>query len=180
MLPTFQQTTLCAGARGPKIATSSARLTSSQTLDTLLGFYSGFYLQGLILALAYTGTQDQRGVKANFFFVTIPAQLVPYTMMLVSLLMVGPHALKLQLCGLVAAHLHDFLTRLWPEFGGGSNWLATPAFLSRLVSPAERRVDRAYGTAFRAAGSSTGTDSGNGPLPDSWRTRGKGQRLGGD
>jgi len=139
---------------------------------------SGFYLQGLIMALAYTGTQDQRGVKTNFFFITVPAQLVPYTMMLVSLLMVGPGLLGLQLCGLFAAHLHDFVTRIWPEFGGGSNWLPTPAFLSRLVEPPTRGVEhRAYGTAIRpgATGSSGG---GGGPLPESWRTRGKGQRLG--
>ncbi len=152
-------------------------------MDTAFGMHSGFYLQGLILALAYTGTQDQRGVKTTFFFVTIPAQLVPYTMMLVSLLMVGPGILMIQLCGLFAAHLHDFLTRLWPEFGGGSNWIPTPAFLSRLVDAGERRIEhRSYGTAFQGAGagagSATGRESGSGPLPDSWRTRGRGQRLG--
>ncbi|CAK7202361.1 hypothetical protein SEUCBS139899_005084 [Sporothrix eucalyptigena] len=153
-------------------------------LDHLAGLYSGFYLQALILALAYTCTQDQRGVKANFFFLTIPAQLVPYSMMLVSLLMVGPGVAMLQLCGLVAAHLYDFLTRLWPEFGGGTNLAPTPAFLTRIVpTPFQRVENRAFGTVFRNAGSGTsGSSSGtsSGPLPDSWKSRGKGNRLGGD
>ncbi|CAK7223980.1 hypothetical protein SCUCBS95973_005363 [Sporothrix curviconia] len=157
-------------------------------IDQLVGYRFGSYLQALILALAYTCTQDQRGAKANFFFVTIPAQLVPYSMMLVSLIAVGPHYAILQLIGLVAAHLYDFLTRLWPEFGGGYNLAPTPGFLSRIVATPFQRVEhRGFGTAFRSAGSgttgssgsSTGTGSG-GPLPDAWKTRGKGNRLGGD
>ncbi len=142
-------------------------------VDTAVGLHSGFHLQALILAIVYTGTQDQRGVNANFFFVTIPAQLVPYSMMLVSLLMAGPGLVMQQLCGLFAAHTYDFLTRIWPEFGGGTNVLPTPAFLSRLVSDGGRVVQRSYGTAIRG---NTGADSGL--LPDAWRTRGRGQRLG--
>ncbi|EFW99976.1 centromere microtubule-binding protein cbf5 [Grosmannia clavigera kw1407] len=155
--------------------------TTTLIFDTALGFNSGFYLQGLILALAYTVTQDQRGIKANFFFVTIPAQLVPYAMMLASLLMVGPAGIMLQLCGLAAAHLYDFLTRIWPEFGGGRNYLTTPAFVSRLLVLASRTQQQSFGTAIRGAGTGAATTSGGGgPLPDAWRTRGRGQRLGGD
>lgn len=155
-----------------------SRLTAKQFLASyFLG--SAFYLQALILALAYTATQDQRGVKATFFFFTVPAQLVPVCMMAVTLLMQGPEAAMLQLTGLVAAHLHDFLTRLYPEFGGGPNVLPTPSFLSRLVTT-PRVLQRDYGTAIRGgqgAGSSTGS-AGSGPLPDSWKTRGSGHRLG--
>ncbi|KIH90856.1 Derlin-2/3 [Sporothrix brasiliensis 5110] len=150
--------------------------------DYLAGLNSGFHLQGLILGLAYTCTQDQRGQKANFFFITIPAQLVPYSMMLVSLLVAGPQVALLQLCGLVAAHLYDFLTRLWPEFGGGSNLLPTPAFMSRLISTPGRVQDHGFGHSFRPpteSGSATGASTG-GLLPDAWKTRGKGNRLGGD
>lgn len=162
----------------------TSQLTTPQFLDWLIGVNSGYHLQGLILALAYTCTQDQRGIKANFFFVTIPAQLVPYSMMLVSLIVAGPSVFMLQLCGLVAAHLYDFLTRLWPEFGGGSNLLPTPRFMSRLVPTPGRVEDHGFGRAYRppadnASGSSTGASTG-GILPDSWKTRGKGNRLGGD
>ncbi|CAK7211039.1 hypothetical protein SBRCBS47491_000982 [Sporothrix bragantina] len=159
--------------------------TTIIAIDYFAGFGFGSYLQALILALAYTCTQDQRGAKANFFFVTIPAQLVPYSMMLVSLIAIGPHIAILQLFGLFAAHLYDFLTRLWPEFGGGRNLAPTPGFFSRIVAaPFQRVEDRGFGTVIRNAGSgtsgsSTGASSG-GPLPDAWKTRGKGNRLGGD
>lgn len=92
----------------------------------------------------------------------------------------------LQLCGLVAAHLYDFLTRLWPEFGGGSNLLPTPAFMSRLVPTPARVQDHGFGQSFRppggvsgGSGRTTGASTG-GVLPDTWKTRGRGNRLGGD
>ncbi|KAK4113813.1 hypothetical protein N656DRAFT_750885 [Canariomyces notabilis] len=141
-----------------------------------------FFLQGLIIALCYTAVQDQRGVKASFFFFTVPAQLLPYCMLLWSLLM-SPGLIPLQVSGIVAAHLHDFLFRLWPEFGRGPNLLAAPGFLSRLVQTAPLQ-QREYGTAIhpqggRTLGSSTGASRGS-VLPDSWRTRGTGHRLGGN
>ncbi|KAK4242484.1 hypothetical protein C8A03DRAFT_29242 [Achaetomium macrosporum] len=141
-----------------------------------------FFLPGLIMALAYTATQDARGVKTSFFFFTVPAQTVPYCMLIVSLL-VSPSVIPLQISGLVSAHLHDFLTRLWPEFGGGRNLLPTPSFISRLVQT-PRVFQREYGTAIRApsvqaSSSSTGAATGS-VLPDSWKTRGAGRRLGGD
>ncbi|EAQ90693.1 hypothetical protein CHGG_02628 [Chaetomium globosum CBS 148.51] len=142
----------------------------------------GFFLDGLLMALAYTASQDQRGAKTNFFFFTVPAQTVPYCMLLASLLM-NPMAIPLQITGIVAAHLHDFLFRLWPEFGGGRNILATPGFVSYLVKT-PRILERGYGTAIRqptaaGSGSSTGASTGS-VLPDSWKTRGSGQRLGGN
>ncbi|KAK3351334.1 Der1-like family-domain-containing protein [Neurospora tetraspora] len=146
-----------------------------------LGGY--FFLQGLIVALCYTAVQDARGAKANFFFFTVPAQLIPYCMLLSSLLM-NPMAIPLQVTGILAAHWHDFMTRLWAEFGGGSSLLPTPAFLSRFVET-PRVFRREYGTAIRpgpgapSTGSTTGASTGS-VLPDSWRTRGSGHRLGGD
>lgn len=129
--------------------------------------------------MAYTATQDARGQKAGFFFFTVPAQLIPVCMMVGTLLMSGPQGALLQLTGLVAAHLHDFLTRIYPEIGGGRNLAPTPAFFSRLVQT-PRVLQRDYGTGInppQAAGSSTGAQPA-GPLPDSWRTRGSGHRLG--
>lgn len=141
-----------------------------------------FFLPALILAMAYTATQDARGQKAGFFFFTVPAQLIPICMMGATMLMAGPDAMMLQLTGLVAAHLHDFLTRIYPEFGGGRNLIPTPGFLTRLVTT-PRVLQRDYGTGFRggAQGSTSASTTGaqgSGPLPDSWRTRGAGHRLG--
>jgi len=160
-------------------------ITVGSMIVVLNRFFTGqaFFLQGLIIALCYSVTQDQSGAKASFFFFTVPAQLMPYCMLLMSVLM-SPGLVPLQITGIVAAHLYDFLARIYPEFGGGPNLLQTPAFLSRLVDT-PRMIQRDYGTAIRpppsnpAAGSSIGASTGS-VLPDSWRTRGTGHRLGGE
>jgi Derlin-2/3 len=137
------------------------------------------FLRALIIAMAYTVTQAQRGMKASFYFITIPAQLTPYAMMAVNLLFPGgPMTILLQLQGLAAAHLYDFLTRIWPQYGGGRDLIPTPAVLTQLVNrvsgqgadPRRRTPDAG------PSGSSTGRSFG--PLPDSWRSRGPGHRLG--
>ena len=144
------------------------------------------FLPALLISLCYTSHQDQRGQKATIWFFTVPAQLVPYCMILLSLLSSGgATAIPLQIGGLLVAHLYDFLTRLWPEFGGGRNLLPTPAILTRLLSPgvpARGGFGRSAGTAGAASGgatsgSSTGFSAGN-VLPESWKSRGTGRRLG--
>lgn len=133
-----------------------------------LGFTT--FLQALNLAMCYTVTQDQRGMKANLMFVTIPAPMTPFAMLAFNLLFPnGVRSMLLQLLGLLSAHLFDFLTRIWPEYGGGRNLISTPAFFSTAVRSLESRA------ATSAAAPSGGS---RGPLPDSWRTRGPGQRLG--
>ncbi|CAM1508347.1 Fc.00g051950.m01.CDS01 [Cosmosporella sp. VM-42] len=150
------------------------------TIDYFVGFNFGHYLSALVLAMVYTVTQDQRGARATFYFITIPAQLTPYCMILVNLLFPGGYIkMLLELEGLIAAHLYDFLSRIYPEFGGGPNLMSTPNWVLRLLQT-PRVIERNFGAAIRppdqAAGSSTGAS--RGPLPDSWRTRGRGQRLG--
>jgi Derlin-2/3 len=142
------------------------------------------FTSALVLALAYTSTQDDRGQKATFFVVTVPAQWIPYLMLLMTFVTQGPGAAKIQATGLIAAHLHDFLTRLWPEFGGGRNLAPTPGFIRKMWQTTEATAaHRAYGTAFtpaqREATSVSGASAG-GVLPESWRSRGSGHRLGGD
>jgi Derlin-2/3 len=133
----------------------------------------------LVLAFAYTSTQDDRGMKANFFIVTIPAQWIPSAMLLMTLVTNGPSAAKVQATGLIAAHLHDFLTRLWPEFGGGFNLVPTPTFIRNVFAKPHATVERKpYGTAF-AQPQRAGSGSDN-VLPESWKSRGSGHRLGGN
>lgn len=156
---------------------------ASQGLNYLLGLPFVMFLSALEIAMCYTVTQDQRGMKATFYFITIPAQLTPWAMIVVSVIMSGSvMGVPLLLEGIVAAHLYDFLTRLWPEFGGGRNLIPTPAILSRVVDT-PRVINRGFGTAVRPpgpSGPSTGRSTGasTGPLPDSWRSRGQGHRLG--
>ncbi|QPC64844.1 hypothetical protein HYE67_007075 [Fusarium culmorum] len=150
-------------------------------IDYVTGLNSMLYLSGIILAMAYTVTQDQRGQKTQFLVLTIPAQTLPLCMIVVTALMAGPSAALVEIEGLFAAHLYDFLARIWPEFGDGPQLLRVPAWLERLVQT-PRVLNRGFGTAIRPGNSaSTGSSSGvekGGPLPDSWRTRGRGQRLG--
>lgn len=90
-----------------------------------------------------------------------------------------------QATGLIAAHLHDFLTKIYPTFGGGKNILETPAIVRRLfANPLPSVITRAYGTAVipaqeQAKGSSSSSSASN-VLPESWKSRGSGHRLGGD
>ncbi|KAI1776292.1 Der1-like family protein [Hypoxylon cercidicola] len=133
------------------------------------------YLHALLIALCYTSTQDQRGMSAHFYVITIPAQLMPYCLLLVQLLFPGGwHNLKVGLTGLFAAHLHDFLTRLYPEFGNGPNLIPTPGWLSWILSTPRVR-NTAYGQSIGPQREGSGR---SGPLPDSWRSAGPGRRLG--
>jgi Derlin-2/3 len=132
------------------------------------------FLQAMLIAICYTASQDQRGASAHWFVLTIPAQLMPYCLLLLELLMAGPDALFVGMTGLVAAHLHDFLTRLYPEFGNGPNLLPTPWFLSYIIRT-PRVQTAAHGTSFAPPRAFGGRD---GPLPDSWRSKGPGRRLG--
>ncbi|KAG5926025.1 hypothetical protein E4U42_003736 [Claviceps africana] len=159
----------------------------------LTGFGFMTFLPALILAMAYTVTQEQAGANVNYMFITMPAQFMPYAMLAINLLFPGGAMnLLLQLHGLFAGHLFDFLTKTWPNYGGGRNLIPTPAVLSRLVQSAESIIQGRFGGPAahsggqRLGGNSgggriapgTNTDTSGGPLPDSWRTRGPGQRLG--
>ena len=132
------------------------------------------YLEALLIAICYTATQDQRGRSAHFYIVNVPAQALPYCMLLLSTIMSGPGALFVGLTGIVAAHLHDFLVRIWPEFGNGPSLIPTPWFLSYLVST-PRIQNTSYGQKIVQPRDFGGS---GGPLPDSWRSRGSGRRLG--
>ncbi|KAI0490417.1 Der1-like family protein [Xylaria cf. heliscus] len=132
------------------------------------------YLHPLLIAVCYTATQDQRGMQAHFYVVTIPAQLMPWCMLLVELLFGGWGAFLRGFTGIFAAHLHDFLTRIYPEFGRGPNLIPTPSFLSWVIQNPRIR-NTGYGTGYTPRPANSGR---GGPLPDSWRSKGPGRRLG--
>ncbi|CAJ2507527.1 Uu.00g087130.m01.CDS01 [Anthostomella pinea] len=140
--------------------------------QVLTGAY--MYLHAMLIAICYTATQDQRGQQAHFYVVNVPAQLMPWCMLLTNLLFGGWASFLLGLTGIAAAHLHDFLTRIYPEFGNGPNLLPTPWFISWIM-----RTPRARNTVYGSSHAPpSGTSGRGGPLPDSWRSTGPGRRLG--
>ena len=140
------------------------------------------------MAFIYTYSLDNRGRKVNFFFVQIPVEFLPWATLLVTLLLSGWHATLLQLTGIFAAHLYDFLTRLYPTFGGGTNLIRTPDWVRRRF--ASRQPAAAHGGyRFYPPASREGSGSGQQQQAQStgffggdgaWRQRGPGRRLGGD
>lgn len=80
--------------------------------------------------------------------------------------------------GILAAHLYEFLTVVYPRYGGGPSLIKTPNFVHQIFESNMRTASsRSYGEAYtpaRASGSSSGGDV----LPPSWRNRGSGRVLG--
>lgn len=146
-----------------------------QTLNLLFTDVAYFYLQSLLIACCYTVTQDQRGQTAQIYFFTVPAQLMPYCLLLMHLVFdEGFAMLKIGITGLFAAHFHDFCTRIYPEFGNGPNLLPTPWVISWIME-SPRFQNTAYGATHVPPRPGQPR---SGPLPDSWRNAGPGRRLG--
>ena len=127
----------------------------------------------------------------TFFIITFKVKWLPYAMLAMTFVMASPTAALHQATGLLAAHLYEFLQRIWPEHGGGRNLVQTPAIVQRWFG-ADRPGPRArgYGTAFGAApreqssnstggrGQASGIRLGN--ASQAWARRGPGHRLGGE
>lgn len=140
------------------------------------------FLHALSLAYAYTYAQDNPTRQVSFFVITFDSKYLPYAMLLLTMILEGGHAAMVQACGLVAAHLYDFLTRIWPTFGGGTNYIRTPQIVRGWFAPktGEGR-QRSYGTAYegRREGNTTGQATGRSTgVAGVWDRSGPGRRLG--
>ncbi|CAK3833875.1 related to F-LANa [Lecanosticta acicola] len=155
----------------------------------------GIYLGGVTLlnplsmALIYTFAQEDPNRVVSFFIVQMPAKYLPYASLAITYLLAGPFATMVQATGILAAHLYDFLDRIWPQFGGGQQWIRVPQFVQKtFATPGGTGQARTYGTAFgaRAGGQrqtvqQNQTGSGGGWTSGSaWGSRGSGRRLGGE
>lgn len=138
----------------------------------------------IVLGLAYTYSQDNKGKKVSFFIITFNVMWLPWAMLLLTFVTGGPEAAMMQGTGLLAAHLYDFLTRLWPTFGGGRNYIFTPRFVRQWFGGDRRNIQvKGYGTAIRPGmpqQAARGTSSGFSSFTSQWGSRGQGRRLGGD
>lgn len=82
--------------------------------------------------------------------------------------------------GILAAHLYEFLTRIYPSYGGGRNPITTPAFVHRIFETDRRTTSyRDYGEVSQPATRGTTSGSSGSVLPPSWKNRGSGRVLGG-
>lgn len=139
------------------------------------------------MALIYTFAQEDPNRQVQFFIVQMPAKYLPYASLAITYLVAGPFQTMIQATGILAAHLYDFLDRVWPEFGGGTKYTTTPLFIQKLFAgTGQPQTNRTYGTAFagRPASQPAAQNQGSGPLPNSWASgsawSGSGRRLGGD
>ncbi|KAI9672219.1 MAG: centromere/microtubule-binding protein cbf5 [Alyxoria varia] len=94
--------------------------------------------EALTMAFIYTFSQDNANARVTFIVIQVEAKYLPLGSLALTLFMAGPLAALTSASGIVSAHLYDFLTRIWPAFGGGSNWIQTPAFISRLFGDDSR------------------------------------------
>jgi Derlin-2/3 len=120
------------------------------TFKVVAGFIlrSHTFLQALSLAFAYTYAQDNPTRQVSFFIITFDAKFLPFGMLFMTFIIDGPDSALTQGTGLIAAHLYDFLTRIWPTFGGGRNYIFTPAIVKQWFGgQAGTTQQRAYGTA---------------------------------
>ena len=130
-------------------------------------------------------------MQINYFIITFAAKWLPIVMLIGTVIMASPYAALIQSSGLVAAHAYDFLTIIWPQYGGGRKLLNTPVFVQRwFANLPGAPVRRGAGTAFpartpaaqnvpqRQTGGGGGWASGFGG--SGWGERGSGRRLGGD
>ena len=137
------------------------------------------------MAIAYTYAQENRGKQVSFFVLNIEVKYLPYAMLFLTFIQSGPEATFEEAMGIPAAHLYDFLTRYWPEHGGGVNMLKTPEFVTRWfegVSGAKQVTVKGHGTAFRPNSTATPSSSSSSAFSSgsAWGGRGQGRRLGGE
>ncbi|CAN9391896.1 unnamed protein product [Alternaria alternata] len=143
------------------------------------------FLPALSLAYAYTFAQDNPTRSVSFFIITFESKYLPFAMLFMTFIIDGPDAAAGQLTGLIAAHLYDFLTRIWPTFGGGTNYIRTPQMVKGWFSARPGSVqDRGFGHVVEGRGRTAGA-AGSGAPPsaaratgNAWGGMGPGRRLG--
>lgn len=118
----------------------------------------------------------------TFFIIQIPVEYLPWAMLMYTLVMGGWPAALSESMGIVGAHSYDFLTRIYPTFGGGRNYLVTPAFVQQyFAAHTPNAANRGYGTAYRSpqASDSSTSRGWTSSIQNPWSGRGAGRRLGG-
>lgn len=137
-----------------------------------------------MLAFVHTVAQDNPRMKTHFVIIEIEARFLPPALLFLNFVTRGPASAISSAAGIGASHLYDFLTRIWPTFGGGRNWIVPPPAWTRWFGGDRGGVQhKAYGEAhYRSTRDDSATSSGRSGAASSagaaWRNRGAGRRLG--
>ncbi|KAF9734130.1 centromere/microtubule-binding protein cbf5 [Paraphaeosphaeria minitans] len=156
-----------------------ARRLSLTRFKVLAGYVLGAwtFLPALTLAYAYTYAQDNPTRQVSFFILTFDAKYLPFALIFLTMIMENADSALAQATGLLAAHLFDFLTRIWPTFGGGSNYITTPATVKRWFGGGPG-TQQARGYGFAQAARSTAEPPAAGRTTGAAPQWGPGRRLG--
>ncbi|TVY71328.1 Derlin-1.2 [Lachnellula suecica] len=133
------------------------------------------FASAIAVSFITTWTREAWGQPIILVFVRIPAQYLPYGLLLSTLILWSPEAAMIEATGLVAAHLYDLLTGLYPASGIKRNFITTPGWVNKMFGT-QHVVERPYGTVWmpRVAGETAwGLDM-------SWKRFGPGRTLGGE
>uniref|UniRef100_A0A093VAD3 Derlin n=1 Tax=Talaromyces marneffei PM1 TaxID=1077442 RepID=A0A093VAD3_TALMA len=153
---------------------------------TVIMITAYWYMSAVVftkVALTHTWSQVNHGRYVSFYVMQIKAEYLPVCLLLLDIVSGGWPAAVMSMIGIFASHLYDFFTRLWPLFGGGTNYLKTPTFVHRLYGTTVRE-QRSRGLVPPTSLSSQ-TSSGQSSARDeaagsAWSMRGAGRRLGGN
>ncbi|KAF2652338.1 DER1-domain-containing protein [Lophiostoma macrostomum CBS 122681] len=153
----------------------------ASVIVSLAGYvlHSYTFLGALSLAFAYTYAQDNPTRQVSLFIITFQAKFLPFAMILMTFVMDSPTSALTQATGLLAAHLFDFLTRIWPAFGGGRNYISTPQVVKGWFARGPGGVQqRSFGTAFQGRTRDEPASARTSGRSGGWDGLGPGRRLG--
>ncbi|TVY49022.1 Derlin [Lachnellula occidentalis] len=143
-------------------------------LLNILITYGDVFASPLALCFITSTTRDTWDQPMTLFILRMPSQYFPYALLFLTLIVASPRAAMIQATGLAAAHLYDFLTGAYPNFGIKRNLISSPALVKRLFGT-QTQVERPYGTAHMPGAGEPAWG-----LDLSWKRFGPGRTLGGE
>ncbi|TVY20003.1 Derlin-1.2 [Lachnellula arida] len=144
-------------------------------LLNVLFTYGDVFASPLALCFITSTTRDTWDQPMTLLVLKMPSQYFPYALVFLTLIVSSPDVAMIQATGVAAAHLYDFLTGLYPNFGIKRNLISSPGLVKRGFGT-QTQVERPYGSAYMpgvAGEAAWGLDL-------SWKRFGPGRTLGGD
>ncbi|EMR10856.1 hypothetical protein PNEG_01002 [Pneumocystis murina B123] len=105
------------------------------------------YFTALNLSICYFWSQRNLNTITNLWFFRIKGRYLPFSMLLLSFFMGGLFSVMQDACGLLSAHLYEFLTNILPSSGGPR--LTVPRwFINLFPLETPRIIRRPFGVLF--------------------------------